>query len=89
MEELSKLKYDVVGLDWTIDIEEARARVGGRVALQGNLDPCVLYADEPQIRAHVQKMLQKAGTQNYIGNLGHGLQVHFALPASQVCAAGA
>lgn len=73
IEELSKLKYDVLGIDYTVDIAQARVSAGGRVVLQGNLDPCALFATEEQIRGHVEMMLQRGGTQNYIANLGHGL----------------
>jgi len=73
LESLSKLKYDVLGLDWTIEPDEARKLVGDRVALQGNLDPCVLYADEKTIHKHVETMLTKFGTRGLIANLGHGL----------------
>lgn len=38
--------YDVIGLDWTVDPTEARARLGSNVTLQGNMDPCALYADQ-------------------------------------------
>jgi len=73
LEKLSKLSYDVVGIDWTIEPKDARAKVGSHVSLQGNLDPCVLYADENVIRIEVEKMIRSCGTQNYIANLGHGL----------------
>lgn len=63
----------MVGLDWGVDIQEARKTIAGRVATQGNLDPCVLFAEEQQIRAHVKKMLEKSGTLGHIANLGHGL----------------
>jgi len=75
IKELAALNYDVIGLDWTVDPEDAKQVSGkySRVALQGNLDPCVLYADEKTIRAHVRKMLTKFGTRGHIANLGHGL----------------
>jgi len=73
LEELSKLKYDVIGTDWTITPAEARVKVGTHVSLQGNLDPCVLYADKQVIHNEVERMIKSFGTQNYIANLGHGL----------------
>jgi len=73
LEALSKLSYDVVGTDWTIEPKDARTKVGSKVTLQGNMDPCVLYAEEKVIRTEVEKMLKSFGTQNYIANLGHGL----------------
>jgi uroporphyrinogen decarboxylase len=63
-----------VGLDWTVDIADARARVGDRVALQGNADPALLYAPPELIRAEVGAILDSFG--NYPGhvfNLGHGV----------------
>ncbi len=65
---------DVVGLDWRIDIGDAGKRVGDRVALQGNLDPCVLYAEPSVIRRHVKSILGKHGRgPGHIFNLGHGI----------------
>ncbi len=63
-----------VGLDWTISIDEARKRVGDKVALQGNLDPNVLYASADTIRAHVKALIEKFGNHNgHVFNLGHGI----------------
>lgn len=65
---------DAVGLDWTTDISAARASVGARVAIQGNLDPMVLLATRPAVRRHVHSVLQLAGTgAGHIFNLGHGI----------------
>ncbi len=65
---------DVVGIDWRIDLAEAKQRIGHRVALQGNLDPCVLYAGPTTIRAQVRSILEKFGHGNgHIFNLGHGI----------------
>eukprot|EP00071_Canis_lupus_P050173 XP_022283730.1 uroporphyrinogen decarboxylase isoform X2 [Canis lupus familiaris] len=73
LEELAQAGYEVVGLDWTVAPEKARERVGKMVTLQGNLDPCALYASEEEIGRLVQKMLDDFGPQRYIANLGHGL----------------
>jgi uroporphyrinogen decarboxylase len=65
---------DALGLDWTIDIADAAARVGDRVALQGNLDPAVLYAGDEVVRAEARRVLE--GFPNRTGhvfNLGHGI----------------
>jgi len=63
-----------VGLDWTISIDEARSRVGEKVALQGNLDPNVLYASPEIIRQHVKTLIDKFGPHNgHVFNLGHGI----------------
>ncbi|WP_031528281.1 uroporphyrinogen decarboxylase [Dyadobacter crusticola] len=70
--EISELSCDVVGLDWNMDIRESRELIPNKT-LQGNLDPCVLYASYDQIRMEVKKMLEQFGTQKYIANLGHGV----------------
>jgi uroporphyrinogen decarboxylase len=77
LEQIADIGADAVGLDWTVNLTEARARVGQRVALQGNLDPAVLFAGPEQIRAEVGKVLAafgapKAGT-GHVFNLGHGI----------------
>lgn len=73
LEDLSQSGYEVVGLDWTIRPQEAREKTGKRVTLQGNLDPCALYASKENIEEMVKKMLEAFGCQGYIANLGHGL----------------
>ena len=64
-----------VGLDWTIDIGEARRRVGDRVALQGNLDPNVLFASPETVAVEARKVLDSYGPGNtgHVFNLGHGI----------------
>jgi uroporphyrinogen decarboxylase len=70
---------DALGLDWTLDIGDARHRVGDRVALQGNLDPCTLYASPEVIRRSVGEILESYGTgPGHVFNLGHG--IHPAIP---------
>lgn len=65
---------DALGLDWTCDIRGARARVGDKVALQGNMDPSVLYANPAAIRAEVQRILERYGHgSGHVFNLGHGI----------------
>ena len=65
---------DAVGLDWTTDIGEARARVGGRVALQGNMDPSMLFASPERIREAVATILESFGSgSGHVFNLGHGI----------------
>ncbi|TFK01716.1 serine/threonine-protein kinase Nek8 [Platysternon megacephalum] len=73
LEELAQAGYEVIGLDWTIQPQAARERTGHRVTLQGNLDPCALYAPKEKIGELVKRMLEGFGTQRYIANLGHGL----------------
>jgi uroporphyrinogen decarboxylase len=65
---------DALGLDWTTDLDDARGRVGAQVALQGNLDPCVLYASPARIRAQVAALLADFGAHDgHVFNLGHGI----------------
>jgi len=68
---------DCIGLDWTMPINEARARVGDRVSLQGNMDPAVLYGDASAIRREVGLILEQFGHGNgHVFNLGHGIHQH-------------
>lgn len=71
-QEIGKLNCAVVGLDWNMDPSESRQLIPDKT-LQGNLDPCVLYASFDQVRAETRKMLTAFGTQRYIANLGHGV----------------
>ncbi len=65
---------DAIGLDWTIDIDDARRRVGDKVALQGNLDPCILYASPEAIRDAVKDVMTRFGDNvGHVFNLGHGI----------------
>nr|XP_033772825.1 uroporphyrinogen decarboxylase isoform X2 [Geotrypetes seraphini] len=73
LKELSRSGYEVVGLDWTVSPQEARVQTGNQVTLQGNMDPCALYAPKERIGEIVKKMIEEFGTQQYIANLGHGL----------------
>lgn len=70
--EIGELNCNVVGLDWNMDIAESRALIPGKT-LQGNLDPCVLYASYKEIEKETKKMLSQFGKQKYIANLGHGV----------------
>ncbi|HGG59731.1 MAG TPA: uroporphyrinogen decarboxylase [Gammaproteobacteria bacterium] len=68
---------DALGLDWTIDIGQARQRVGYQVALQGNMDPGVLYGSHDLIRREVQTILDAFGHHpGHVFNLGHGIHQH-------------
>ncbi|NDH39709.1 MAG: uroporphyrinogen decarboxylase, partial [Gammaproteobacteria bacterium] len=74
LEAIADCGADAVGLDWTTDIGEARARVGGRVALQGNMDPTLLNASPERIREEVGQILASFGEgSGHIFNLGHGV----------------
>ncbi len=64
---------DVIGLDPTVSMAEARRRLGPKVAVQGNLDPCVLFSDRRTIRREARRILAEAGGRGHIFNLGHGV----------------
>jgi uroporphyrinogen decarboxylase len=74
IESIAQIGCDAVGLDWTMDIGVARQKVGERVALQGNIDPTVLFATPDVIRAEVEKVLSSFGFgSGHVFNLGHGI----------------
>ncbi|MBI3347764.1 MAG: uroporphyrinogen decarboxylase [Burkholderiales bacterium] len=85
LDELADAGADVVGLDWTMNLGKARARVGDRVALQGNLDPNVLFAPPDAIRAEARAVLDSFGAptagSGHVFNLGHGIS-QFTPPES-------
>jgi uroporphyrinogen decarboxylase len=81
-EEIAAIGADAIGLDWTADIGKIRAAVGDKVALQGNLDPAILFAQPEQIRAEVTRVLQTFGNHpGHVFNLGHGIS-QFTPPES-------
>lgn len=71
--EMGKLNCDTIGLDWTMDISESREMIGNTKTLQGNMDPCLLYASYATIKSETIKMLKAFGPDRHIANLGHGL----------------
>ncbi|MFQ5938350.1 MAG: uroporphyrinogen decarboxylase [Acidiferrobacterales bacterium] len=74
LEALATSGCDALGLDWTVDLGDARKRVGDRVALQGNMDPAVLYAAPERIREAVAAVLSSYGQgAGHVFNLGHGI----------------
>ncbi|MBW9257307.1 MAG: uroporphyrinogen decarboxylase [Candidatus Thiodiazotropha sp. (ex. Lucinisca nassula)] len=74
LEKMADTGCDGLGVDWTLSLADARSRVGDRVALQGNLDPCTLYASQERIREEVAKVLASYGEgSGHIFNLGHGI----------------
>jgi len=74
LEAMADIGADCLGLDWTVDIGDARQRVGDKVSLQGNMDPAVLYAQPKVIRAEVERILSRYGHgSGHIFNLGHGV----------------
>jgi len=77
LEDQAETGADALGLDWTLDIGRARERVGDRVALQGNMDPCVLYSSPERIREEVAFILESYGKgSGHVFNLGHGIHQH-------------
>jgi len=74
LESIAETGCDALGLDWTVDIGDARARVGDQVALQGNMDPAVLYGTPERIRQEVATILSRYGSgSGHVFNLGHGI----------------
>lgn len=74
LEDMAMSKCSGLGVDWTIDIGEARSRVGNKVALQGNMDPSILYASPARIREEVANVLESYGHgAGHVFNLGHGI----------------
>ncbi len=74
LEAMADAGGDALGIDWTVDIAQARRRVGARVALQGNMDQALLYASPDRIRAEVAAILADYGHgEGHVFNLGHGI----------------
>ena len=74
LEQMAATGCDALGLDWTVELGDAEKRVGKQVALQGNLDPSVLYAKPEVVEAEVKKVLdQFKGKTGHVFNLGHGI----------------
>ncbi|MBK8444518.1 MAG: uroporphyrinogen decarboxylase [Sphingobacteriales bacterium] len=78
---LAQTAAAAIGMDWTMDIAETRRLVGDRVVLQGNLDPCALYAPLDEVQKMTRQMLQSYGGTRHIANLGHGLYPDIPLDA--------
>lgn len=75
-DEISRVGCDAMGLDWTASLGKVRKQVGDRVALQGNLDPMVLFAPESVIRSQVRRVIDDfgpVGAGGHVFNLGHGI----------------
>ncbi|MBG9999645.1 uroporphyrinogen decarboxylase [Pseudoalteromonas sp. NSLLW24] len=74
IEAIAATGCDAIGLDWTINISDAKRRVGDKVALQGNMDPSMLHGTPERIRQEVDTILEDFGTGNgHVFNLGHGI----------------
>jgi uroporphyrinogen decarboxylase len=71
---MSETGADVIGLDWRIPLDEGWTRLGHRCAVQGNLDPVLLFADWKELKSRAQEILHRAGGRpGHIFNLGHGI----------------
>lgn len=74
LDELAGSGANVIGLDWTMNIGEVKNRIGNKVALQGNLDPTVLYGSKEKIKSEAIKVLESFGNgYSHVFNLGHGI----------------
>jgi len=74
LEDIAAIGCDAVGLDWSVDIGQARTRIGDRVALQGNLDPAVLFSPADAVQRETEKVLASFGHgSGHVFNLGHGI----------------
>ena len=73
LERMAHSGVDIVSLDWTVDMAEARQRLGWDVKVQGNMDPGVLFGSQEFIRDRVLDTIRKAGNRGHIFNLGHGV----------------
>ena len=73
LERMATSGVDIVSLDWTVTVEEARKRIGDKVGIQGNLDPMVLFGPDAEIKAQTESILKEAGGRNHVMNLGHGI----------------
>jgi uroporphyrinogen decarboxylase len=77
LESIAQCGCDAVGVDWTIGLHEARRRVGERVALQGNLDPAILFTTPDIVRSETSRVLASYGIgTGHVFNLGHGISQH-------------
>ncbi|NJN58811.1 MAG: uroporphyrinogen decarboxylase [Leptolyngbyaceae cyanobacterium SL_5_9] len=73
LERMGRSGADIISLDWTVDMTEARQRLGRQMKVQGNLDPGVLFGSREFIRDRILDTIRKAGNQGHILNLGHGI----------------
>ena len=73
LNEMSKSKVSAIGIDWTCSARNARYLTGGKITLQGNLDPSKLLSPINEIKKSVKNMINEFGKDNYIVNLGHGI----------------
>ncbi len=73
LERMAQTGADMISVDWTVDIGEARNRIGHHLGVQGNLDPGILFGSQEMIRDRILETIRKAGRKGHILNLGHGV----------------
>jgi uroporphyrinogen decarboxylase len=73
LELMGESGVDIVSVDWTVDMADARRRLGPNIHVQGNIDPCALFGSKEFIRDRVLDTVKKAGNRGHILNLGHGI----------------
>ena len=74
LDKMAATGTDCLGVDWTIDLADARKATGDKIALQGNMDPCILYSNPERIREEVKSVLASYGKgEGHVFNLGHGI----------------
>jgi uroporphyrinogen decarboxylase len=73
LDRVARVGADVYGVDWRIPLDEARARLGGAAAVQGNLDPAVLLAPVAEVERRAADVLRRGGGRGHVFNLGHGI----------------
>ena len=73
LERMASIGVDIISLDWTVTIPEARLRIGDKIGIQGNLDPMVLFAPDEVIKERTEEVLRTGGGRNHVMNLGHGI----------------
>lgn len=73
LERMAQSGADIISLDWTVTIEEARLRIGDNIGIQGNIDPMVLFAPQDVIKTKTEAILKSVGGRNHVMNLGHGI----------------
>jgi Uroporphyrinogen-III decarboxylase len=73
LERMPQTGVDIVSVDWSVDIAEARQRLGNNICVQGNIDPGVLFGSQEFIKSRILETIRKAGNRGHILNLGHGV----------------
>ena len=73
LERMATSGADIISLDWTVTISEARKRIGDKVGIQGNLDPMILFGPDATIKERAEEILTACGGRNHVMNLGHGI----------------